>query len=432
MQIKYLRTWLVSLISFILLFVSCATEQKRMVDQPPVSTVVESPAISSRNPFWKKRALQILGKMSLEEKVGQLFIQSYRWNSALKPIRGLTTQMKNDIVCHHLGGIILFGENVGDAAQLGKFIDECQSNASIKLFVAIDEEGGRVSRLANSGLVKVTKFPGNSVLGRIGDTNLAYQQALIIGRELSCLGINFNLAPVADLNTNPHNPVIGDRSFGSDPYLSGRLVNATVRGLRESDVISCLKHFPGHGDTELDTHLGSVVLDRSSDILSNREFIPFRMGIAGGADAVMIAHISVPQISENNCPASLSRKVITGLLRKSWGYNGLIITDAMEMAAITNFYTPGEAAVLAVEAGADIILISPSFENARDAIIKAVKSGRLSESRINDSVGRILTVKLENGIVNRIRKREDPTLVLGVKEHLNMANEIQEKNIQKQ
>lgn len=267
------------------------------------------------------------------------------------------------------------------------------------MFIAVDEEGGRVSRIANTEGMNTTKFPSMSEIGATKDPAQAEQAGDTIGREIHDLGFNLDLAPVADIATNNTNTEIGDRSFGSEPDLVSDMVVSMVKGLQKNGVSATLKHFPGQGDTGEDTHRGYVNLDTNIDRLRDVEFAPFEAGIDAGADMVMVSHVAVSNITQNEVPASLSHLMVTDILRGELQFDGAVITDAMNMKVITKFYDPAQAAMMAIEAGNDIILMPDDFVEAYNGLIEAVKDDDLSEDKIDDAVERILAVKIRRGII---------------------------------
>lgn len=329
-------------------------------------------------------------KMSLEEKVGQLFQIGFS-NS------DLNYEVKDMIENYHVGGIIYFGRNLKNPKQTAELSSKLQSLAlksesEIPLFISADQEGGTVTRLKG-----VTHFPGNMVLGAAADVDLAFKTGKAVGSELKNLGININLAPDLDVNNNPDNPVIGVRSFGEDPELVSKLGISYMEGLHSEGVIATAKHFPGHGDTATDSHLSLPVIDHSRERLDKIELVPFRRAIEAGIDVIMTSHVYFPTIEkETGIPATLSKAVLTGLLRKELDFKGLVITDCMEMDAIVNEFGTVEGAVRTIEAGSDAVLISHSYQKQKkaiNAVVEAVKSGRISEQRINESVKRNLILK---------------------------------------
>ncbi len=345
--------------------------------------------LSCRTRMYEE-AGQILQKMTPEEKIGQMLMAGV-------PGQKISAESKAIIEKYCPGGIILFGFNLGSEEEIKTFIGDMQKNAfakySLPLFISIDQEGGRVKRITEG----VTQFPGNMALGIVNDKDLTYKAARIIGLELRAIGVNMNLAPVLDVNNNPSNPVINTRSFGSDTEIVSALGRAYIRGLQESGCIAAAKHFPGHGDTDKDSHQVLPVIRYELTRLRNVEFPPFKEAVDSGVEAVMSAHISYPNILGNNLPATISRRFLTDILRGELGFQGIIITDDMEMNAISMQMDIGEAAVRSVEAGADIVLISTHGKHVdiiTSSIMKAVRDGRITQERIDESVKKIIEVKL--------------------------------------
>lgn len=339
--------------------------------------------------------------MALEDKIGQLFIVAFRHNKQGNNLQVLDEETKDMISKYHFGGIILFSENIHSDDQTKQLIEDMQKASKIPCFIAVDEEGGKVSRLTKSPYMSMPKLNGNAVIGESGNVQEAYNTGKLIANHLTALGFNLDFAPVADINTNPDNPVIGERAFGSDPQLVAEMTAAMTRGLQENGISATLKHFPGHGDTSLDTHTGAVSVNHTLERLCEVEFVPFKRGIEIGADAVMTAHIMVPEVTGDEIPATFSSYMLTEILRKELGHRKLIITDSLEMAAVTNFYTPKQAAVEAIKAGADILLIPLDIDEAYHGIYEAVKTGEIPEERIDESVIRILRVKQERNIIQK-------------------------------
>ncbi len=334
---------------------------------------------------------EIIENMSIEEKVGQMFQVGFQGKSPNQKIKDL---IKN----HYIGGVIFFSRNLENPSQTAQLSNDLQSislenNNSFPLFISIDQEGGIVTRLKGGS----THFPGNMLLGATNSGEIVAEVAKATANELKNLGINMNLAPVVDVNNNPDNPVIGVRSFGEDPKLVAKLSSIYIKKLEENGVIACAKHFPGHGDTDIDSHLNLPVIKHNRKRLDEVELLPFKEAIEVGVDSIMSAHVYFPAIENDvGVPATLSRKVLTSLLREELGYKGVIVTDCMEMNAIADSYGSVEGAVQAISAGSDIILISHSYERQKRAIkaaVEAVKANRIQEQRINQSVKRILELK---------------------------------------
>ncbi|CAB1254359.1 Beta-hexosaminidase [Ruminococcaceae bacterium BL-6] len=356
------------------------------------------------------KAEQLLKNMTLKEKVGQLlFVRPEALCPNFSPeqinasqkygVTEFSPQMVETLEKYPVGGIALFGKNVRSPSQLTGLIHQMQQNSEIPLFIGTDEEGGRVSRIANSQAFDVPKFKSMQAVGSGKDPEDAREAGSAIGSYLKKYGLNLDFAPVADVNTNPDNIVIGDRSFGKEPNLVSKMAAAELEGLHQAGIMGCIKHFPGHGDTKGDTHNGFVSIEKSWDELKACELIPFEAGIAARTDMVMISHITAAKITGDQLPASLSREMMEGKLRKELHYPGVIITDSMSMGAITDRYSSGDAAVLAISAGADIVLMPENLAEAFDRICAAVDGGQLSEARIDQSVLRILSLKEKYGLL---------------------------------
>lgn len=340
----------------------------------------------------------VLGKMSLREKVGQLFIvrpEALAENSNAETAPA--TDRVDDAVISRIeeypvGGIALFSRNITSAEQLPMFISDLQSSSKYPLFIAVDEEGGRVARIANSDFFNVASYKSMEDIGKAGDASKAEEVGRQIGLYLKELGFNLDFAPVADTNTNPQNIVIGDRSYGSDPALVARMVSAQLDGMHDSGIMGTLKHFPGHGDTKDDTHSGYVSIEKTWDELKECELVPFITALPK-ADMVMVSHITAVNVTSDQLPTSMSETMITGKLRNELGYDGVIITDAMAMGAVADNYTSAEAAVTAVKAGVDIVLMPLNLDEAFNGVMNAVTDGEISMERLDESVMRILKLK---------------------------------------
>jgi beta-N-acetylhexosaminidase len=327
--------------------------------------------------------------LSLAEKIGQMFLIDFSGYD-----------LEDSSVMEHLtsipwGGVILFAKNVESQEQLLRLNSSlAKINEKIPLFISVDQEGGIVNRAVFPGM---NIPPGNMAIGATGDIKAAYDAAFVSGQELKKLGFNFNYAPVADVNSNPANPIIGVRSFGEDASLVSRMTAEAVRGYQDAGIIACAKHFPGHGDTSTDSHLALPRVDGDRERLDTVELPPFRAAIEAGVGSIMTAHVLFPAIDgDSPVPATLSRPVLTGLLREEMGYDGIIITDSMAMKAIADNYGPEESSIGTILAGADIVMMLGAFENqlkAYHAVVKAVENGRIPMEYIDKSVKRILDLK---------------------------------------
>lgn len=350
----------------------------------------------------------ILKNMTLEEKIGQLFIVEL---DALdsnddNEIRKLTDNMRKTIEKYHVGGVILFARDIQTREQTKQLTSDLQDASKVPMFISVDEEGGSIARISSNEKMETTSFPDMSEIGETKDEKKAYEVGKTIGRDISKLGFNLDFAPVADVLSNEKNVEIGSRSFGQDPELVAKMVASEVKGLQEENVSATLKHFPGHGDVSSDTHKGYVASDSGIKTLRKREFIPFKAGIDEGCDFVMVSHINISKVTQDETPSSLSELVIKEILRGELGFEKIIITDAMNMQAITKFYEDEEAATIAIKAGNDMVLMPKNLKKAFEGIEEAVEEGEIEEKEIDESVKRILSVKLERGIISR-----DTTLV---------------------
>ena len=344
-----------------------------------------------------------LEKMTLREKVGQMFFvrpealdTSIHWNEyAELPNYKLERVNKTMLAVNKdypVGGMILYAHNIVDETQLGKFIDEIRELNGSPL-LAIDEEGGRVARIANNENFDVPKYESMAAIAESGDPDKAYKAAFTIGSYVKNYGFDIDYAPVADVNTNPDNIVIGPRAFSDDPETAAKFVVSYLNGLESAGVIGTLKHFPGHGDVSTDTHYGYASTDKTWDEMLKCEMIPFKAGIKAGAQMIMTAHIAAPKVSGNDLPATLSSVILQDKLRDELGFDGIIVTDAMDMGAITKQFSNTEAAIKSIQAGVDVVLCSREFVKVFDAVVKAVEKGEIKESRIDESVKRILKLK---------------------------------------
>ncbi len=340
-----------------------------------------------------------LEKMTLHEKICQLFILRPEELGNGQSATALNSALENGLSAYPVGGFILFANNISTPDQLTDFTSDMQSSSKIPLFMAVDEEGGRVARIARK-----SSFPEKNIgtalsIGQTGDPQNAYNAYSTVGSYLKKYGFNLDFAPVADVFTNPKNTVIGDRAFGTTPDLVSKMLSAALQGMESTKVIGCTKHFPGHGDTAADSHTGFVQVTKSWEELKDCEILPFKAAIDEGVSMIMTAHITTPNVTNDGLPASLSYEMITGKLRNELGFQGVVITDALEMGAIANHYGAGEACVMALEAGCDILLLPADFSSGYEAISAALSEGRLSEQRLNESVLRILQLKAEYGIL---------------------------------
>ncbi len=349
---------------------------------------------SQSPPTNQKSIPDLIADMSLDEKIGQMIIAGISGTNVDPNAKNLITKYK-------VGGVIFYAENLQSPKQTVQLVNQLKSENDpnpIPLLLTVDQEGGRVSKLSG----ELISFPTNREIGLTNNEQFSYKIGALLARELKAFGFNLNFAPILDVNSNPKNQVIGDRSFGDNPEIVSKLGIQTMKGIQSQKIIPTIKHFPGHGDTAVDSHLELPIVYKSLAELKKLELIPFERSVASGADVVMVAHILLPKL-DANFPASMSKTVITDLLRKQLHFNGVVITDDMTMKAITDHYPIGKAAVESVKAGSDIILVAHDYNNITETISSlkvAVQKGEISEQRLNDSVSRIISLKRNYQITN--------------------------------
>ena len=393
------------------------------------------PAERSGDPWydgrgWAERTLETL---TLEEKVSQLMMPFLFGDLAPTGSRA-AVRARAMVEDHQVGGIIV---SVGSPTEVAAKLNWLQSLSELPLLVGSDLEAGAGYRFdgivhvpTNISLGGATRFPALMAVGASGDPGMAYEMGRVTALEARAIGVHVPFAPVLDVNNNPENPVINVRSFGEDPEQVATLGEAFVRGIQEHGAIATAKHFPGHGDTGVDSHIDLPVIQVGRERMDSVELLPFRRAVDAGLGAVMTAHITVPDITGPRTPATLSPAVMSGLLRDEMRFGGLLFTDAMDMAAVDRLFGRGEAAVLAIEAGADVILMPPDLAAARAGIVGAVEAGRLAEERIDQSVLRILRAK------ERLRLHRERTVdlsrireVVGVEAHVAVARRVANRSV---
>ncbi|HEX8567751.1 MAG TPA: glycoside hydrolase family 3 N-terminal domain-containing protein [Pyrinomonadaceae bacterium] len=367
---------------------------------------------------WVEKTLKSL---TLREKIGQMVMvrmsgEFQNWDDP----RFL--ELRRHIEENHLGGFILFR---GEANSIAALTNELQRMSKHPLLFAADYERGLRMQLRTG-----TPFTTNMGVGATGDVQAAYRQGKIIAEEMRAIGVNWLFAPVADINNNPDNPVINIRSFGASPERVGEFVSALAKGVRDGGALATLKHFPGHGDTATDSHIGLSIVPVDKQRINSVELVPFKMGISSGVDAVMTAHLAMPKVTGDEVPGTLNPKITTDILRKELGFNGIVTTDAMEMGAIKKTYSDERSVVMAVKAGADIVLLPSDARKTIDSIEAAVKSGELTEERINESVRRLLSAKYRLGLTqNRLVDLAKVNQLMEKPENVREANQTAEKSI---
>ena len=401
------------------------------------------------------KAKEIVSNMTLEEKLGQMIMPDFRmWqeDGTKEPsdLTEINSEVAEVIDKYDLGGVILFAENVKEISQTTTLIHDLQEVAindkdgNLPLLITLDQEGGIVTRLGEG-----TNLPGNMALGATRSEKSSYDAGYLIGRELNALGANVNFAPVLDTNNNPENPVIGVRSISSNPELVGKLGKNIAKGIQDQGVAATAKHFPGHGDTSTDSHYGLPMVNKSIEELRETELKPFKIAIENGIDMIMTAHIQFPQIEKDTfiskkdgsliaIPATLSDDIIKGILREEMEYDGVVITDAMNMKAISDHFGELESTKMAINAGIDIILMPTILRNNEDVkkldyivngILDSIKSGEIKEEEITDSVERIVKLKIDRGIIDL--KNNNVSLEEKIKKAKETVGSIENRNIER-
>ncbi|QIP86410.1 glycoside hydrolase family 3 protein [Streptomyces sp. Tu 2975] len=397
-----------------------------------------APAAVSRG--TKDRLTRLISRMSIEEKVGQLFVMRVYGHSATDPdqadidlnLEEMGVRNAAELVAeYHVGGIIYFAwaHNTRDPQQIAGLSNGIQRAAlaqrnPVPLLISTDQEHGIVARVGKPA----TLMPGAMALGAGGSTSAARKAAQIAGRELAAMGVVQNYAPVADVNVDPANPVIGVRSFGADPAAVARMVAAQVKGYQSAGIAATSKHFPGHGDTTVDSHTGIPVITHTRQEWEEIDAPPFRAAIAAGIDSIMTAHIQFPALDASNDPATLSRPILTGILREELGYDGVVVTDALNMEGVREKYGDHRVPVLALLAGVDQLLNPPDLAVAWNGVLDAVRSGEITEARLDESILRILLLKEKLGLFRDpfVPQREVGRTV-GTPAHLAAADRIAER-----
>lgn len=345
-------------------------------------------------------AASLVAKMSLEDKVAQMFMVT---PEALSKFNGSVVasgeQTKQAFAKRPVGGVIYNSANLQSPEQVKTMLSNLQKyskdRVGIPVFIAVDEEGGTVARVSGSKSMGIKPYPNMSEVGAGKDSNRALQIGAEMGKYLADLGFNIDFAPDADVLTNPQNDLLKYRAFGSDPQTVTTMTAAFTKGLQTSGVLATYKHFPGHGSTSADSHKGITVSQLDATQLENVDLVPFKDAVAKDVKLIMVSHVCFPKTFGDNTPASLSKQVVTGWAREKLQYQGILITDAMSMGAISDNYQPSEAAVKAIQAGIDIVLDPKDFDAAYQGVLAAVKSGEISQEQVNQAVTRIVATKLE-------------------------------------
>jgi len=413
-----LRSILIAMLISLLLITGCDIQLYEPVEPvkevKPV-TIIEEPVIEEKPdepyayaPIVTNTELaaatsidSIIASLTLKEKIAQLFIVDFYGMTKTYHEKMYSKAMDDFLRMYPVGGIIYFAENVETKEQVLLLNKALTTVSQIPLFISVDEEGGIVSRLGKAN-IGVTQLPDAVTLSTDNTSEEVYSLALNLGNELKSLGFNMDFAPILDINTNVENPVIGKRAFGDDAETVTEYALAFGKGLDEAGVIYSGKHFPGHGDTTTDSHTEQTMVSHDMKRLNNIELVPFKAAIEANIPTIMMGHIIAPNVTNDTLPASLSSKMIQDLLRDTLGFEGLVLTDSLRMKAITDFYPAEEVGVMLLQAGGDVILIPDDFELTYNGILSAVEKGTLTEERIDESLRRILTVKLNYGLITEI------------------------------
>ncbi len=379
------------------------TEQQEAEVTQPVEEVVEEPVIDPLDELVDSN----IATMTLEEKVAGMFYVTPEAITGVGKVVKAGDGTKTALETYPVGGLIYFAQNIVSDSQLKEMISNTIMYSKYPLFVGTDEEGGQVSRIANSK-IEVTKVLTAAEIGE-GDPQQAANAANTIASYMKEYGFNVNFAPVADVATNPENEMIGDRSYGADAAAVASMVKSAIQAYQEQGISACAKHWPGIGDIAEDLHESAGSTSKSLADMREMEFLPFVSAIEAGTDMIMVSHVSAPEITGEDTPSSLSSLMITDVLRNELGYNGIVITDAMNMSSITEQYTDAEAAVKAIQAGVDMILMPADFEAAYQGVLSAVADGTLTEERINESLHRIYRVKYADSLNATTENTEETT-----------------------
>ncbi len=359
------------------------------------NTSAEEPPDSSAD----DRVEKLLAGMDLKQKVAQMFMVTPEALTGYSKVTAAGEVTKQCFIRYPVGGVIYMAGNLIDTEQTHIMLSNMQDYSveylGFPVFLGVDEEGGTVARIAGNWAFGVEDVGNISEIGASGNCDLAYQAGSTIGAYLSALGFNLDFAPVADVWSNKKNTVVKYRSPGSDPELVRDMVIAQIEGFKEQGILCAVKHFPGHGSTSEDSHNGAAVVERTLQELFECDLIPFKGAVQAGVPFVMVGHLSLPKVVEKDVPAVFSKEIITDILRGELGFCGIVITDALDMGAVTDYYSSAQAAVMAVAAGADMLLMPEDFVAAYEGVLNAVQRGELTQERIDESVRRILKVKLE-------------------------------------
>lgn len=352
-----------------------------------------------------------MDNLSIDEKIAQMLIVYYIGDEYDENLSNIIKEVKP-------GGFILMSDNITTYDRTLNFVKGMQNDSDIPMIISTDEEGGSVQRIKGIRDISVTDIPYMYYLGQTKDKNLAYKVGEIIANELRTIGVNLTYAPVMDIYSNPNNTVIGKRSFGSDPNTVYDMATSLKNGIEDNLVNTCIKHFPGHGDTETDSHFEIPIINKTLDELENSDLLPFIKSI-NDTNMIMVGHIALPKITNSSIPASLSKEIVTDLLKNKYNYKGLVITDALNMRSLTDNYSDKEIYTMAINAGVDLLLMPNGSKNAIKYIKEAIDNNEIDIETINESVRKILTYKYSNIKENYLDKS-----YLNKSEYSNVLNQI--------
>lgn len=401
---SFIKKWRLVVAAILVTFTLGTISACSSATDAPKATAEKSTPGSTASTLTKNTspdpAASLVAKMSLEDKVAQMFMVT---PEALSKFNGSVVasgeQTKQAFAKRPVGGVIYNSANLQSPEQVKTMFSNLQKyskdRVGIPVFIAVDEEGGTVARVSGSKSMGIKPYPNMSEVGAGKDSNRALQIGAEMGKYLADLGFNIDFAPDADVLTNPQNDLLKYRAFGSDPQTVTTMTAAFTEGLQTSGVLATYKHFPGHGSTSADSHKGITVSQQDATELEQVDLVPFKDAVAKDVKLIMVSHVCFPKAFGDNTPASLSKKVVTGWAREKLQYQGILITDAMSMGAISDNYQPSEAAVKAIQAGIDIVLDPKDFDAAYQGVLAAVKSGKISQEQVNQAVTRIVATKLE-------------------------------------
>lgn len=388
-------------------------KEDEVIDKTEVESIPKEE--TPKEPTLEEKIDKQINDMSLKEKIGQMIFVSYRTLDYNDDLDNILKTVKP-------GGFILFGENISTYEQVSEYVKKIKATADIPMMISIDQEGGRVQRIKNLPDANALEIPSMYTLGKTKDKELSKNVGKVLASELVPFGINTDFAPSLDIFSNSNNTVIGQRAFGSDANTVIDMAIHFSRGMEEEGIIPVYKHFPGHGDTDADSHVELPVVNKTKEELYQNELLPFKAAIEDGAQMIMIAHIALPKVTGNYIPATLSKEIVSGILREELGFNGVVITDAVEMKALADNYSQEDICKMTIEAGVDMILMPKDPIEAANTIEKFVNEGTISEERINESVKRILLVKYKNKLnEDRVLDKNN----IGTQEHIDIINQIQ-------